>query len=448
MEAQEKATITAANNPATKVANYPDMAKAEANVKAHQQPVLYADMLENASDTFPLYGLPYWVQELANAMANGFDCPRDYIVPMLYSVVSTAIGKKVIMSDINYSNMLNLFIAIVGKSGTNKSAPLKRLYKPVQDKEAERYKKYINERNTWEANKRKGTEPVFEQLIISDSTPEAKYKILSQTGAITSLVDELPTAFANFDRYNKSGEVSQLLSLFDGDTLRISRKGETPVIISKPVYGFIGGIQPGVIPGVLGTDYFMTSGFNQRWLFAYPEKYMLTGLSEPIPEELETLWQDFIRSLISWEIPKESVLTLSAEAQKVLQSFVMENKDKVNATDNDYLASLYQKERIHLDRWAAITHIIRHSTKDEDISGEIDGDSMRYAVDCMRWFEASALKVYRLITNSRQQNNKVDISNGELLKLLYDRFNVESQSALARAIGITPQAVSKVLNVK
>lgn len=451
MEEKEKATITAARDTVTKLANNSDLSKVEAKNIANNKPLLWKGMLDNDSDTFPLYGLPGWVQKYVDTLANGYDCPRDYIVPMLFSAVSTAVGKKVVMVDGNYSNMLNLWVAVVGKSGTNKSTPFKRLYKPIQTIEARKYDEYRMQQSAWEENKRKGDEPVFKQHLIADSTPEAKYKALSQNGSVTSFVDEISTAFSNFDRYNKSGEASQLLSLFDGDDIRINRKGEIPLIIPHPFYGFAGGVQPSVIAEVFGQKYFMTSGFNQRWLFVYPDRYMLTGLNEDIPNELETRYKDFIQSLMAWEAD-EVYLYLSDEAQEILQKSVKEIINKVNATENDYLSALYSKERIHADRLAALIHIIR-SSELKATQKEIDGDSMRYAVDCMRWFEKSALKVYRTIKSGDEEDKNTgaeeslsQCTNADLIGEMIKRFDIKNYTAYAKILGVSRPYISKIVN--
>jgi len=70
----------------------------------------------------------------------------------------------------------------------------------------------------------KGDKPVFKQYVISDSTPEARNQVLSvNPNGILLYRDELKGMIDDFCRYAKSGELSQMLSMFDSDTIVVNR---------------------------------------------------------------------------------------------------------------------------------------------------------------------------------------------------------------------------------
>ena len=59
---------------------------------------------------------------------------------------------------------------------------------------------------------------------LSDSTPEARNQVLSvNPNGILLYRDELKGMIDDFCRYAKSGELSQMLSMFDSDTIVVNR---------------------------------------------------------------------------------------------------------------------------------------------------------------------------------------------------------------------------------
>jgi hypothetical protein len=70
---------------------------------------------------------------------------------------------------------------------------------------------------------------------------------------------------------------------------------------------------------------------------------------------------------------------------------------------------------------------------------------MDYAVRCMEYFEATALRVRDKLKglDTRQQ-----MTNPELLRELCRRFDVKSQSMLAQTLNLSPPYISQVLNGK
>ena len=53
-----------------------------------------------------------------------YSCPQDYVVASMILTVGVAMGKRARITDGQYTNYPNLYIALVGRSGINKSTPL------------------------------------------------------------------------------------------------------------------------------------------------------------------------------------------------------------------------------------------------------------------------------------------------------------------------------------
>ena len=64
----------------------------------------------------------------------------------------------------------------------------------------------------------------------------------------------------------------------------------------------IGSIQPSVLVDTFGNDNMMNNGFNQRWLFCYPESGMPEMYNDvSIPQSVISDWKDFIYNLIMYD---------------------------------------------------------------------------------------------------------------------------------------------------
>lgn len=91
-----------------------------------------------------------------------------------------------------------------------------------------------------------------------------------------------------------------MLSMFDSDTI-VNRKSDEPLLIKDPFMSIIGSIQPSVLVDTFGNDNMMNNGFNQRWLFCYPESgcprcIMMSPYQSVISDR-----KDFIYNLIMYD---------------------------------------------------------------------------------------------------------------------------------------------------
>ena len=241
----------------------------------------------------PIDGLSEETQAIIEGYAKGYQCNRDIITAAVFMAASTAIGKRACTDDGRYKNYFPFFICVVAPSGSNKSTPMREVLRPLSERNAANYEAFREEMKQYEMEVKAGNEnaekPRFRQLIISDSTPESRTKALMENPNVLLVSDEIATMLYNLNRYNRSGEVPQLLSVWSMDDVIINRKSEMPQLIREPFLSIIGGTQPDVLADTFGSDYFMSSGFNQRWLFVYPddeppamysESYVSTEISE------------------------------------------------------------------------------------------------------------------------------------------------------------------------
>ena len=403
------------------------------------------DMIDDAGAILPVDGLSPNATEMLRKVASSLQCPVDIALSAMFATVGVAMGKRVIIDDGKYRNYPCLWVCVVAPSGSNKSTPIRFFLQPLKDRDSYNYGVYREELRAYrQAGDDKGDKPVFKQYVISDSTPEARNQVLSvNPNGILLYRDELKGMIDDFCRYAKSGELSQMLSMFDSDTIVVNRKSDEPLLIKAPFMSIIGSIQPSVLVDTFGNDNMMNNGFNQRWLFCYPESGMPEMYNDvSIPQSVISDWKDFIYNLIMYDFSvMGGKIYIRGEAKRVYIDYYNSLQIK-KASADDYLSSVYSKLQIHVIRWAGVAHILGNSPTSIDITPE----EMEYSVRCMDYFERCALKVYRMLLEGRGNRHEVkSMGKEEMIANVYHCTSPVSQRAVADALGITKQYVSKCL---
>lgn len=403
-----------------------------------------ADGLAGDKLTLPVDLLAEEIQVTIKAYAGGYQCNRDFITAAVFAATSTAVGRKVCTWDNRHENFLPLWLCLVAPSGSNKSAPVRAVLRPLNNRNAANYDRYIEEMKQYDAALSSGAKdvekPVYRQLVISDTTPEARNEALFDNGSILCVSDEIATMLGNLNRYNRSGEASQLLSVWNGDDIIVNRKSTGHLLIKKPALGIIGGVQPDILAATFGSDMFMTNGMNQRWLFVYPNDEPPAMYCETyVAQYIAKAWEEYVCALIDRTFPYERLL-IDYDAKKVYIEYYNRLQEK-KAEAEPYMAAVYSKLQIIVQRWAGIAHILGTVPDARYIAP----DEMEYAVRCMDYFERCAEKVYMKLTEGKRQPEAKAMGKEEMIANVYHLTNPVSQRAVADALGVTQQYISKCL---
>ncbi len=398
--------------------------------------------------SLPIDGLSPMAQEVAQAVADTYQCNRDFVVSAMYMAVSTAVGKKVRIYDGRYYNNMALYMCIVAPSGSNKTTPVKEILQPLIERNTANYTAYKEELDKWKKKTANGNEeaekPIFRQLIIGDCTPEARYKVLQDNpNGVLLHSDEIATFLGNLNRYAKSGEIPQLISIWSGDNVTINRKGDEPTVIDAPFLNIIGGVQPSVLQETFGSDYFRNSGMNQRWLFVFPDPTPPPMYSEAsIPQEIRKKWSFFISHLTDAYLSHIETITISGDTKATYTAYYNELQEK-KAIANDYMGAVYAKLQVTVERWAGLTHLLGENPDLQKISPQ----EMEHAIQCMRYFEATAEKVYSQL--STPSNQTKPMGKEELIAKAWEAWKCKergiTKQSFADVVGVSRQAVSKAI---
>lgn len=412
------------------------------------QSIIKLNIDENAlynSLQLPIDGLSDDAKKILESVTETYQCSRDIVLSAMYAAVGAAVGKKMRIYDGKYYNYPCLWIAVVAPSGSNKSTPVRQILRPLTDRDSANYKLYKEEMKAYRKAQDDSIEkPIFKQLLISDSTPEARNKALSvSTNGILLYRDEIKGFLDDIGRYTRSGEVSQLLSVYDNDNIIVNRKSDDTLLIEQPFMSILGTIQPDVLADAFGRDLLMNNGFVQRWMFVYPDNVPPSMYSESsMPQSIISMWNDYINRLLDFDFASNRLGTLyiTNEAKQLYVDYY----DKLQLKKYgacDYMASIYAKLQIMVERWAGIAHLLGN---EPDMS-RILPEEMEYSVRCMDYFERCAEKVYMKLTEGKRQPESKTMRKEEMIANVYHLTNPISQSAVADALGCSKQFISKCL---
>ena len=346
--------------------------------------------------TLPIWGLPTWAQELINEITGVRQCPREFPTTALFSAICTLVGGNVKIIG-KYTNSLCLWLVNVAPSGSNKSQPSKDIFAPINSIDAEEYKAYSAAMREWEEIKdNPEPKPKYRQIVFSDVTPEARNKLLGDNPRGATLCrDEIAGMVKDFGRYSKSGEVAQMLSIFDNDTIRVNRKSDEPLRIENPYMPIFGSIQPDILADTFSNPDFLGSGFTQRFLFCFPDDVAFPEYSDrALRPDIMKLWGDVARQMYNYH-PQE--IRLSSQAEEVYRDYYNTMQSaKEEATERT--RAFLSKFQIIVLRLGGIVRAMHHveEVQGEDAISYISGEEMRYAVECIRYFQHTAEKVISL----------------------------------------------------
>lgn len=438
----------------------------------------------NSSVELPIDGLPDSIRQYIEAVYNVYHCPREFITVSVLATAATAVGKRIRIVDDKYENNLVLWFVSVARSGSNKTYPMRLVTAPLRDIDKELYKEYREKDKLYKAiplKDRVGDGPKCPGIVIDDCTDERRSEILflnsdtsdesdnyldkssSQRGAI-GIYPELKGMFDSKNQYQNGGTagISKLLRLFDCEDIKVDRKNGLTMLIHNPFCNILGDLQTGMLQQTFGSELFMTNGLNQRFLFCIAENIEYPKRShERLSNDIYCKWKQTIDILykniymapngepISLFRCTDGIVTLSEGANRLYDDYYNSLQLKKESAKSDYESSIYSKLQIQVIRYAGIVHALQVAEEKgqrKDYSS-LNESAMEYAIRCMSYFEAMALKVYeRLTEQPNVKRSSGVLTNKYLIKQLLTRYPKaqEKKNELAKILGVKVQYICNV----
>lgn len=387
----------------------------------------------------PIWGLPTDLRRVIEDVAQGYQCNRDFVVASMYVAAATMLGKRVSCQFVNHTNFPGLWVAIIGNTASGKTAPLSFFFKPIELMEREAFEAYRKELRQWEKQDAamREAKPEYRHNLINNPTDESVLHELSVNGSVCWKVDELRTMFDSFGKYSKSGGsgiVGNLLSIFNNVDVNITRATSEPKYLAEPNLNIIGGTQPSILKRVMTDKGFVEDGLFQRFLFVFPDTSDIPQFANVrIGNDVRSIWHDTIKRLTM----VKGVIQETDDAERLHIAAINRWHDLCNYQykEVEAMISLLRKLEIHLCRWSIVAAVLSGSRT-------ITADVMRYSVECMDYFRLCGEKAFCLIANDDRAKEP---TKGDVFKLLQKWYGNFNQSQMAEALGISQQAISKLL---
>lgn len=430
--------------------------------KSEQPTISQQDILSEADQAlrlqkinpFPVEVFPKPIQEIITATNESLNFPIDFIGASILYAASVSIGNTH-SAEVKkgFSQSAVLYIAIVGKAGTNKSHPLSFAIKPIEERDNLKFQEYQNKKLEYDSilslNKKEREQqgynepvkPIWEQLLVNDFTPEALTEVhkFNKRG-IGVYADELASWFKNFNRYNKGSEEQFWLSVWSGKPIRINRKTSEPVNIPLPFISVAGTIQPAVLNEL--ADNRTKNGFLDRLLFVIPNnlKKEYWNENELNPVLVEN-WQAIISNLLNLSIsedqisnPKPEVLSFEPEAKAVLLEFQRKLTDRCNEAESDTLSGIIAKIEMYTVRLALILQMLQYACN-EGNKDAIGMKAIKGALQLVEYFIETATKVHDIVSNTSPLD-KLPADKQILYSALPESFTTESGLLIAQQLEV------------
>ncbi len=379
----------------------------------------FAEVDEEHQNPFPVEIFPLPIQQIIKSSNEGLNFPVDFTgVSMLYAVALAIGNTHRIQIKKGWSENVVLYIAIVGRPGTNKSHPLSFTLNPIEKKDAQAHKEYEDKKREYDRvikmdsgqpeKQRTGEtkKPVWQKFLISDFTPESLVEVHKYNKrGIGVYIDELASWFKNFNRYHNGSEQELWLSNWSGKPIKVDRKTSEPIYIQQPFIPVIGTIQNNIIDQ-LAKDSRTKNGFIDRILFAVPDNLIKPCWNDiEISPELTTNWQQIIFRLLNLEAkfddnnnPYPQILKFSPDAWQELKQWQMNNTKLSEMARNEEIESICCKLEIYVIRLALILEMMFWACDASDKKA-VSIETVKGAIRLIEYFRKTAIKIHNIISN-------------------------------------------------
>jgi len=454
------------NGPIKLNPSFDDLTKPESFVNHFEElKVKIRKEREMKANHFPVEVFPLPVQQIIEATNESLNFPVDFIGSAMLYTASVAIGNTYwVEVKKGYLQNAVIYLALVGRPGTNKSHPLSFAIRPIIEQDKQAYRHYEEQRQEYETivrlsikeREQQGYEepvkPVWLKYLVSDFTPEALTEVhkFNKRG-IGVYVDELAGWYKNFNRYNKSSEQEFWSSIWSGKPVNIDRKTGEPVFIPLPFISVVGTIQNSVLND-LAKENRHANGFIDRILFVIPENLQKTYWSETEIDPVNIKnWQSIIENLLNLSVqndetlnPKPEILRFSPEAKQTLFKWQRDLTDLSNKPENEEISGIYSKMEMHAIRFALILEMMRFAC-DESNKQTVGIEAVQGAIKLVEYFRNTAVKVHRILSDAKPLH-KLPTDKQSLYNALPDYFTTKEGVQIAENLGIPERTFKYLLN--
>jgi len=237
----------------------------------------------------------------------------------------------------------------------------------------------------------------------------------------------------------------------------MNRKTARSSFVDKPFIPVLGGIQPSILNN-LSTEENKENGFMDRMLLSFPESKVENYNDAELDyqtidwySEKITQFYGTIKSLIykneEGEIESKKVIFSPDAKKEWMRIFNEISKHQNDENENEYLKSMYPKQKSYIPRFALLIHVFRSAFEDNVDVMKIDKKSILSAEKLSNYFVMNAKKIK--IESSEVNDLKTTMKKGETtfdkLKSIYYSNPEFNRTKVAELIGVSRQQVIRIV---
>jgi hypothetical protein len=401
---------------------------------------------------FPIDGLPEEIQILIKECQLVYNTPLDFWAAGILAATAVGMGNSCLLMT-KYINNTALWWLFAAPSGSGKSEPLDFAFAPFSKIDSENLKAYKIKKSEYDTivalskNERESQDisenpipPVCIQHVLKDFTPEAlAIAQYNNPHGILLHRDELMGWINDIGRYNRSGEVENMLTSWSGKGYTTNRKTQDPIRVDNPCISIAGGLQVSKLHD-LAKDGRRDNGMIPRCAFIFPDDCDKQKYSTRVlPTELVLKYETYIHSLL--DIKEGTVFQLSLDAETLYTEFFNLNVDLINSEKADLIKEIYAKLDIMVLRLSVIVHGMKMICE-KNPSLTIEPETMEYCIRLTEYLRATGLKVYHLL----HENDAHKLTKKAVASYLWKEGRITNQSQLANLLGVSHQYINKLIN--
>jgi hypothetical protein len=425
------------------------------------------------NNEFPIDVFPPFLQHYLIECNRTLNSSIDYMSCGLLWLFSIMIGNHTKVKIKNgWTEKAILWISIVGKAGLGKTPSIKNVLFPIEKANSREIKKYIKDYEKYEAylnlsaDEKKQSETIKKprktQFIANDITMEALVGLHEENkNAVGVFKDELAGWIKDMNKYRAGSDVETWLSAWSGTMINVNRKTAKSAFLENPFISVLGGIQPSILTQFF-TQENKDNGFVDRLLICYPELEIEDFNDNEMDEDLIL---DYSESIIKFyeEIKKDlvynddeiqpNIATFDSDAKIEWLRIFREITNLQNSkNENEYMKSMYPKQKSYLARYALIIHVMNYYYNEDLRTNPINvisKESLLKAEKVMKYFIENAKKI-KVDSVSMTLLRKIYKLNEmkpkqEIFQLMYEADPELNKTDAAEVLGVNRQMIYKYI---